>query len=463
MSGGGWRLLEIPLILLLVTGAESARAEERPPWRLSAEAPLPDGLDVGLSHHSRMETLRNDFRAGSEQRNSTALVMRTLVAARTSVGAFFVELEGQDSRAYGTDGAPLGTSSVNAMELLHAHLGVAGQSVFSRGDQIQARLGRLTLDVGSRRLVARNRFRNTINGFTGADVLWKGGGHSSARAFVLVPVTRRPSDASSIAENEVVFDEENTDALFVGAFHARDWADVAKLELYLLGLYERDGKVASSNRRFLTPGARLYREPSAGRFDFEVEVVAQLGRSRASRAPEDTVDLDHRAFFGVAEAAYSAQAPWHPRLIAHLDYATGDDDPMDGINGRFDTLYGVRRFDLGPTGIYGAFKRENLITPGLRVQIKPRAEVSAFATYRLFWLASTRDAWTGAGLRDPTGDSGRFVGQQGEVRVRWAVFPRNLRLELGGAHLIRGEFARAFPDEKDEPATYFYTQISGTL
>ena len=66
---------------------------------------------------------------------------------------------------------------------------------------------------------------------------------------------------------------------------------------------------------------------------------------------------------------------WSPRLIFQYDYASGDDDPNDADNNRFDTLYGARRFDFGPTGIYGPFARANLSTPGMRIKLKPAANM----------------------------------------------------------------------------------------
>jgi hypothetical protein len=145
--------------------------------------------------------------------------------------------------------------------------------------------------------------------------------------------------------------------------------------------------------------------------------------------------------------------------VLHYDYASGDRDPNDGSNERFDTLFGARRFEYGPTSLYGAFMRANLNTPALRLELVPAARWDAFVDYRAVWLASDRDEWAGTGVRDPSGDSGSFVGQQVELRVRWRPLPRNLLLEAGYAHLFAGEFIDEAPNSNGGETNYVYSQV----
>jgi len=140
------------------------------------------------------------------------------------------------------------------------------------------------------------------------------------------------------------------------------------------------------------------------------------------------------------------------------DYASGDKDPKDGKDQRFDTLYGARRFDFGPTGIYGAFVRSNINTPGYRIGINPRSDVQAFLSHRFFWLAEEKDSWTSANLRDTTGNTGNFIGQQLELSTRWDV-NSSLNLETGWTHLFKGDFAKNAPKAPDsQDVDYFYVQ-----
>jgi hypothetical protein len=321
------------------------------------------------------------------------------------------------------------------------------------------------MDLGSRRLLARNDFRNTVNAFTGIDLQWTSPRHDHLRVFAVVPVTRLPTDAADLGRGTVARDRENTAALLWAAFwSSRPVGARTRLEAFVVGLSERDTALTpSSDRRLWTPGLRALRPPATGEFDGQLEVMGQFGRSRATSAASDTTSLDHRAFFLHASIGHRFDTPWSPRLVLQFDHASGDGHPDDRDNNRFDPLFGVRRFELGPTGLFGPLARSNLTSPGLRLEMAPHRMLETFVGWRLAWLASARDAWLNAPLRDPTGQSGRDIGQQLEARLRWQALPGNMTLEFGAAVLSRGPFAHDAPDGRRGTPTYVYTQVVGTL
>ena len=97
----------------------------------------------------------------------------------------------------------------------------------------------------------------------------------------------------------------------------------------------------------------------------------------------------------------------------------------------------------------------------MRLELKPQQNISAVIAHRGFWLASKKDAWVIARVRDPNGDSGRFVAQQTEARIRWDVVPDILRLETGAAYLFKEEFANDAPNANPQgDSKYFYTQAT---
>jgi hypothetical protein len=455
-------LLGCCLPLLLVPSGWARAAEQTQPWRLEEELPLPERLSLTGTFRLRYEYLDNQFRAGRPG-SDEILALRTLLHARfrftdwLSVGAEF-----EDSRAYLADSnTPVDVTLVNAAELLRAYCELNFDGPF--GGTHRAQLGRMTLDVGSRRLVARNRFRNTVNAFTGLDWSWRNDRGRELRAFFTLPVQRLPRDEESLRDNEIKFDQESVDFKFWGLFYADalPWGDLGNL--YLFGLHEQGtlediaGSPPTRNRQLFTPGFHLLRAPEEGRFDYEIETALQFGTARASASATET--LDAFAHFHLVKLGYTFARPWSPRLILHYDYGSGDRDPTDGRWGRFDTLFGARRFEFGPTSLYGAFTRSNVNTPGLRLEVKPAPKWSAFVAYRAVWLASSRDEWVPTGVRDPAGDSGRFVGQQIEMRTQWRPLPGNLLLEFGYTHLFAGEFIDDAPNSNGGDTNYVYTQF----
>ena len=447
-----YTLKYLPVALCMGLLAVNAQAENDP-WRLNSALGLPPSLSLSGTHRMRIENLDGQFRAGRDG-GDQVFVFRTLVHGKLKLGTFTLGAELQDSRAELADsGTPLNTTIVNPLELLQGYAEANIDDLFASGSKSRIRAGRITMDVGSRRLVARNRYRNTINAFTGVDWQWTGADKSQFRLFYTLPVQRRVGN--SILDNDARFDKERDDVRFWGIYYspaALPWGD--KGEVYLFGLNEDDTtELATSDRDIYTTGFRLYRKAARGQLDYQLESIFQFGESRASRTA--TVDLDHFAHFQHFEVGYTFDTAWSPRLRFQYDYASGDDSPLDGDNNRFSTLFGARRFDFGPTSIFGAFARSNLSSPGLRIAFKPRKKLNVLAALRGFWLASDDDAWTTSGLRNPAGFSDNYIGTQIETRVRWDVFPSNLRLEAGAAHIFAGDLLE---NAGKGDASYFYTQ-----
>jgi hypothetical protein len=447
------------------SGLASA-AQDAKPWRLESAIESPDVVSLGGSYRVRYETLNHPYRAGATG-SDEILVGRFLLNARVTLRHFYLNFELEDARQELADSrSALGTDSVNTLEPLQALAGVRFDDVFSRGTRLDVSAGRMTIDLGGRRLVSRNNFRNTINAYTGVHALWKSADGFEARAFYVEPVQRQPSDLAALLDNDRELDSESSDVSLWGVFGAApELFGNVKGDAYIYGLRTRDhAGIPAADRDIYTPGFRLYKPPAAQSWDFEVETVYQFGDSRLTAAATDTRDLQHRAGLFHGEIGYTLGGKRSPRLELSYDYASGDDDPTDTENNRFDTLYGSRRGDFGPTGIYGAFARTNINSPGLRFEAKPLQDLSAMVGYRAVWLASARDQYTTARLQDPTGNSGDFVGHQLEAQLQYNLLPGNLVLELGGAYLAHGEFLERAPNAPNEgDTTYIYASALATF
>ncbi|MEZ5699445.1 MAG: alginate export family protein [Nitrosomonas sp.] len=427
-------------------------------WTLNKTL-MPQGFSLQINHRTRYEFMDNEFRA-NESGQTDVIAFRTLVNGRIQLPAgFTIGGELQDSRTASDADTLLNTTIVNSAELLRGYLEYTRQNTL--GGQFTAQAGRMTLDVGSRRFVARNGFRNTINNFTGIDINWHGEQNPAGmhlRGFWTLPVYRLPDSTEQLHRNSAVFDEESLDLQLWGLFAAHDFATLGRVELFMFGLHEKDSSERPTlNRQLYTPGFRLLRTPAPARIDYEFESVFQTGHSHASLVSDKS--LDHFAHFHTLTIGYTFPAFWSPRIALLYDFASGDENPDDGKNERFDTLYGARRFDFGPTGIFGALARVNMHAPGVRLNLKPHARVEAAMNYRALWLASDRDAWGITGVRDPSGQSGSFVGSQFDAQIQWHLLPGNLSVEAGYAHLFADKFIHNAPNADHRgDINYFYTQ-----
>ncbi|HEX7237856.1 MAG TPA: alginate export family protein, partial [Gammaproteobacteria bacterium] len=355
----------------------------------TAIAQTENGFDFGGTQRTRYETLDPQFRAGFSN-SDQALALQTTLAFNWRRDSWLVGGEIMDSRTYANDaGSFSNTTTTNALEPIQAY-------VAWRHDASTFRLGRVAQDLGKRRLLARNRYRNTVNTFTGIDWSWTGTEGRAARAFYWRPMRALPTDQESVLDNEFELDRGTRGGSFTGFFYQFPaFANQHRLETYVF-----DAEVSSRNDPALafdliTLGARAYRAPKAGEWNYEVEAMLQDGDSGGTVGGVARSDLDHRASFLHFEIGYQFDAPGQPNLMFQYDRATGDEDPADTKIERFNTLFGARRFDFGPTGIYGIAARSNIDSPGVRLTFKPAPKWQAMLAYRALRLEAPRDGWVG--------------------------------------------------------------------
>ena len=209
------------------------------PARLRDAAGLPDWLDLRGEQRVRYETLDGQFRAGRAG-GDQALALRTSLRADLRLSPVGAVVEGMDSRQFLSDaGSPVDTTMVDTLELLQAHARWDAGRLIPGGTNT-VRAGRETLDLGNRRLVARNAFRNTVNSFLGLDWLWQGDGGASVRGLWLMPVKRLPDDTGRLLDNEPGWNTQSWDVHLQG-FYAETPLGMhgLRLEGYWLHLQEQ--------------------------------------------------------------------------------------------------------------------------------------------------------------------------------------------------------------------------------
>lgn len=433
---------------------------EKPVWNLHDTLKLPEWLSASLEQRTRYETMDGSFKSGGRG-GDQQIPLQTDVSLEARFNNFRVGGEFMDARQFGADsGSGVNNTHVNGVDLLQAYLAWSDKNLFDSGLGTEVIAGRQTLNFGSRRLLARNTFRNTVNNFDGLRLRVLDKDKWQFNAFVSMPVNRYPTASADILDDQLQFDRADGRTWFSGGFlEIPNIASNINSELYLYHLDEGDSeKNQTRNRRYFTPGMRFYSKPAKSKLDFQTESTGQFGTVRATNTPSDGKNLSHTAWHQHLDIGYTADILWKPRFAVEYDYASGDKNPNDGKDQRFDTLYGARRFEYGPTGMYGAFARSNVNSPGYRLGFVPLANVQTTLSHRFFWLAQNKDAWTSANLQDRTGRSGSFVGQQLDLSTRWDM-NSSVNFETGWTHLFKGQFAKNAPSAPNpQDVNYFYVQ-----
>jgi hypothetical protein len=422
-------------------------------------------FDFSGSQRTRYESLDPQFRRGFDE-SDRVLALQTSLVFDVKFDALQFYAEIMDSRAELNDENSFLTNVVDTLEPIQTYVAWRQKGMFDDGADSTLRVGRMTIDLGKRRMIARNRYRNTVNNFLGADWVWQDTDGRSARLFYVLPMTIQPSDSNSQLDNDVELDHASRATRVIGAYYQLPpLADKSVIETYLLD-FDVDAPQANPTvaAHWAAAGARAYRPPKAGAWGYEVEAIWQQGRAGGTVGGVAERNLEQRAYFAHVEAGYGFRGAWQPTLLFQYDLASGDRDPNDDSIERFNSLLGSRRFDFGPTNIYGAFSRSNLETPGLRLTLVPEPRWQTMFSYRVLKLASARDQWVGSGWSDPTGQSGRSIGNQLEGSFTWAAIEHRLSIETGFALLEYGRFAREVQGAalRGDPR-YFYLAATTTF
>jgi len=175
--------------------------------------------------------------------------------------------------------------------------------------------------------------------------------------------------------------------------------------------------------------------------------MAQFGHARDGSPDSGKPVLPVAAYDAHGDIGYWFGGRWQPQVSAFFDYYTGN--CREGRIGRFDTLYGARRFEFGPTELFGAADRSNLVSPGIRLKASPTRRLSLMTDYRLHKLASAVDRFSNSDVRDETGGARRSAGQRGQAQAEYDLIPKVVALDISYARLFKGCFFRDAPNAPD--------------
>lgn len=394
-----------------------------------------DWLDLGFEQRTRYEFRRNDLRR-DQQVTDNPLLLRTRAyfGVKNILDPFRFAVELQDSRRYFSQ-FERDNRDVNELEPIQAYAELHFDDGLGEDRPLSIKAGRMAFESLDRRLIARNEWRNTTNTFQGVRVqLGKDQNDWSADLLALQPLERLKTHTDRAVDEQWFFGG-------IGSW--RGWSQWITLQPYYLGLSQGHDDGAP-DRDIHTVALRAYGPAGKTGFDYDVSGLYQFGEQD---------DQTHNAWAATVDLGYTIEHAWKPRVGVFYGYVSGDRNPGDHEDNRFDRLFGFAR----PWSSNDYIQMENVSTPKLVVAFEPLKDLKIDTAYVAYWLASRSDRWNTANLRDATGKSGDFLGHEYNLRARFPILPR-VKGNIGYAYFAPGKFPSQLG--RTEDSHFVYVELS---
>ncbi|MDD9894634.1 MAG: alginate export family protein [Gammaproteobacteria bacterium] len=239
-------IIRISLLGLLASAQLAKVVAAEAPSRINDVLGLDDGFSLGLIQRTRFENIADNVQAGASD-NDQVLALRTILNGTYNSDNFTAQIEFADIRQELADrDSILKSRTVNTRDFLQANIGYR----LGTNRNTWIRIGRFSEDWGSRRLMARNRYRNTINAFDGVVIHHNGPNGMHTRVMATEIVRRLPGDFTSLLDNKYQADESSDAQRFYG-FHTTlpNLFDAFSTELFYYSLKEKDTSDVSTRNR----------------------------------------------------------------------------------------------------------------------------------------------------------------------------------------------------------------------
>ena len=468
---------------------------------------LGPGCSFGATGVTRFEVRENggsvgpgsvaDFRTDVDNDN-TLLLEKVLIRAAHEAGWHRWTLEVRHSSSTGDDRSSSGLGEVRVAPdgtVLSARPlgGGSGpesdgpldlQQAFVRlGDPTASaatvRIGRQELLLGEQRIVGPLAWNNIQRQWDAAVVRWTPG-RSVVEAWSSMPVV--PDDNA--------FNRSNPGEVFSGIHWGTPvlpgvWSEVSLLARNV-SRKANDGDLALTPAPYRPPEAQdvctlgvVLRGATNSSLPFEwaAQLYGQAGNfADAREAGGLGPRREHRAWASVLSGGRTwKSAPLRPRVSVEYAFASGDQDPADGVHGTFVHLYPTGHLFYGYADLASL---QNLHNVRLHTEWNPSPTLRIQADGHVRWLATTSDGFYNVGglprggmSPQPVADRGHgfgirpdargFLGTEVDLVGTGTPVPA-VSLEAGWSHVFRGDYIRdslARVGSQDVDFLYLQTRV----
>jgi hypothetical protein len=407
----------------------------KPPFPNRANTVLPPWLRVRGEFRERLEGFENSGFV-PERDDSYALSRVRLSATIMPSKSLSFQAQVQDARVAKKEVGPTAAPFRGPFDL---RLGFA--DVGDAKATVAARLGRQELAFGEQRLLGHLAWVNTGRSWDAARMILRAKGWQ-ADVFGASLVRSLPDE----------FDKSGNGNRLAGVYATSSKViPQAAVEPYVF--WRRDVNLRSELATIgtlsqTTMGARVAGKLPAA-FDYGVEMVMQRGGLAA-----DSVN----AWAGHWQIRESLPGAGAIKLTSEYNFATGDDNPTDGVRQTFDQLYPTGHDKLG-LGDQVGWRNIHHLREG--VEFSPFKATPISLNYHTWWLAEKTDGLYAASgtqiARVVGGAASAHVGQEIDVQVTRPL-TQQLQLAAGYAHMFTGAFLK----QATPGASYSYPYVMVT-
>lgn len=376
-------------------------------------------IDAGLNYRMRFESRKNDFRRSSNVTDNVFLSRtQAYFGIKEIIDPLRFAIELQDSRSNNSKFSK-SSSDVNKLDLFQGYGELHFKNAPLIDRTISLRAGRMAYEVIDRKMFSRDEWGNTGTNFQGfRAIVGEQKNDWQFDSFALKPMNEEIEGS----------DHHNKDIwVYAAILNWRRWSEVMTIQPFYFRM-DQSSSETSDPRLINSPGLRFYGVLGKTNFDYDFTGVYQFGENNHEK---------HRAHAYAAEIGYTQDHNWQPRYSLVYGYASGDKNPHDNKNQKFERFYGFNR----PWSNSNHIEWENLETLKTRLELKPSQKIKLETSYSFYWLASASDGWNRANLRDETGSNGKSIGQDFDFRMHFPL-SNKIKSTLGYAHFIPGKFAR---------------------
>jgi len=395
-------------------------------------------INVGLDTRNRTEYRQNDIRRSPTFSEDVPVLFksRAYFGFEERFGFLGATAEFQDSRRYNSQFA-IDNRDWNPFTFIQAYGELKFSNVLPADElgnkrPILIRGGRMTFEFLDRRLIGLNQWRNTTNNFLGMRVsVGQDKNDWQVDLLALHPITRVVDSFAATQD----FDTARTDIWFHSAIgHWRKWSPYITIEPHYMGLRQLAGDANGNiDRAIVGPGIRFTGWLNNKTINYDFGGMWQLGSDNGEKK---------NAHMITAEIGYTfTSAKMKPRFSLFYGEATGDADPDDDVNNRFERFYGFAR----PWSADDYIIPENVMAPAVRFEFTVVKGVQVDGGYTWYWLQSSTDRFNnllaGSNNRDKTGESGNYIGSGPNFRIRakpWTF----VDMIFGYSYFMTGDFVQ---------------------